>query len=156
MSLCLRGTSCKLDDPVLCQTYLYSHCPQWARQVDPGPDLVFPEPDLMDSLLHLYFSMYNNYAPVLHGPLLFAAIADGLHLRDPDFGSVILLACALGARFSDDPRVLLDEEREQARRNQARGQAGSEEGRGTGPAYAGRLRRAGKGLLQLSESQPPD
>ena len=80
--------------------------------MEPGPALTFPEPELMDNLLGLYFSMYNNYAPVLHGPLLFAAIEDGLHWRDSDFGSVVLLACALGARFSDDPRVLLDEENE--------------------------------------------
>ena len=64
----------------------------------------------MDSLIELYFSLYNIYTPVLHRPLFLAAIAEGLHVRDQDFGSVVLLACALGARFSNDPRVLLDED----------------------------------------------
>lgn len=32
----------------------------------------------------------------------------GLHLRNEGFGSVVLLVCAIGARFSDDKRVLLE------------------------------------------------
>lgn len=63
----------------------------------------------MYKLISLYSTLYNAYVPVLHLPLFLAALADGLHLRDPEFGSVLLLVCALGARFSDDPRVLLPE-----------------------------------------------
>ena len=35
----------------------------------------------------------------------------GLHLRNNDFGSIVLLMCAEAAKKSDDPRVLLDVER---------------------------------------------
>lgn len=35
-------------------------------------------------------------------------IKDKLHLRVPGFGATVLLACALGARHSDDRRVLLE------------------------------------------------
>lgn len=34
---------------------------------------------------------------------------EGLHRRDSDFGCVLLLVCALGAQYSDDPRVILDD-----------------------------------------------
>ena len=57
--------------------------------------------------------MFNIYLPLLHEPLFLAAIAEGLHLRDYDLGCVVLLVCALGARFCDDPRVLLEEEEEE-------------------------------------------
>lgn len=35
-------------------------------------------------------------------------LQDGLHIRDRGFGGVVLLVCALGARYSTDPRVLLN------------------------------------------------
>lgn len=35
----------------------------------------------------------------------------GLHLRNSDFGAIVLLMCADAAKRSDDPRVLLDVER---------------------------------------------
>lgn len=35
-------------------------------------------------------------------------MAEGLHREDPMFGGVLLLVCAHGARFSDDPRVLAE------------------------------------------------
>ena len=33
---------------------------------------------------------------------------EGLYFRDDGFAYVLLLVCALGARFTDDPRVLLE------------------------------------------------
>ncbi|KAJ7141995.1 fungal-specific transcription factor domain-containing protein [Mycena filopes] len=69
-----------------------------------GP-FVFPPPDLLTSLISLYFSNKNIYFPVLHRPSFDRAVADGLHLRDAAFGANVLLVCAIAARFSDDLRV---------------------------------------------------
>lgn len=85
-------------------------CEQWiyADLHAPIPLLTFPEPDLLHALIGLYFEHFNVYLPVLHRPLFLAAVADGLYTRNVDFGSIVLIVCALGARFSDDRRVLLE------------------------------------------------
>ena len=54
--------------------------------------------------------MHNNYVPILHRPTFDKMLAQGKHLTDEDFGSVVLLVCAIGSRWSRDRRVLLDEE----------------------------------------------
>ena len=54
--------------------------------------------------------MHNNYTPVLHRPEFDRMLAAGRHLNDEDFASIVLLVCAIGARWSTDRRVLLDEE----------------------------------------------
>ncbi|KAJ6452430.1 fungal-specific transcription factor domain-containing protein [Mycena sanguinolenta] len=67
---------------------------------------VFPPPDLLFSLINLYFVHQNLYFPVLHRPTFERSIADGLHIRDgTTFGAVVLLVCAIGSRFSDDVRL---------------------------------------------------
>ncbi len=48
--------------------------------------------------------------PTLHRPTFERNFACQLHLTDQMFGGIALLVCALAARFSDDPRVLLDGE----------------------------------------------
>lgn len=68
----------------------------------------FPPEDLMPTLIEFYFTRSNVYMPLLHRPTFEKGINDGLHLRDEGFGSTVLLVCALGARFSDDPRVFLE------------------------------------------------
>ncbi|KAJ6571027.1 fungal-specific transcription factor domain-containing protein [Mycena vulgaris] len=65
----------------------------------------FPDLDLLLSLIDLYFATTNLYYPLLHRPTFERAIADGLHTRDASFGAVVLLVCAIGSRFSYDPRV---------------------------------------------------
>ncbi|EPQ52470.1 hypothetical protein GLOTRDRAFT_117339 [Gloeophyllum trabeum ATCC 11539] len=72
------------------------------------PDFDFPPPDLIDSLVSLYFLNINNFYPLLHQPTFLQKIAEGLHFRDSDFGSVLLAVCACGSRWSDDPRVLME------------------------------------------------
>ncbi len=62
----------------------------------------------MDSLIDLYFTRSNLFLPILHRPTFESSIAEGLHFHDEGFGSTLLLVCALGSRFSNDPRVLLD------------------------------------------------
>ncbi|KAL0948933.1 hypothetical protein HGRIS_009040 [Hohenbuehelia grisea] len=72
------------------------------------PKLTFPEDDLIYSLVDLYFEHYNLYLPIIHRPTFEKNIAEGRHLEDYPFGSLVLLVCAVGARHSDDPRVILD------------------------------------------------
>ena len=72
--------------------------------------LTFPEPDLLAGLAELYFDHFNVWLPVLNRPLFYAAIADGLHVSNPEFGNIVLLVCALGSRFSNDKRVLLEKD----------------------------------------------
>ncbi|KAF7302631.1 Zn(2)-C6 fungal-type domain-containing protein [Mycena chlorophos] len=86
---------------------------QWERIVNErcklkSASLVFPEKDLLDALLDLYFAKVNPILNILHPPSFHASVAGKQHIKDPHFGSLVLLACALGSRFSDDPRVLLD------------------------------------------------
>jgi hypothetical protein len=83
---------------------------QWERtslRLD-TPRYTFPEPDLMDHLIDLYFSRLNIFLPLLHRPTFEMHLRDGLHFRNQAFGSVLLCLCACASRYSDDPRVLLD------------------------------------------------
>ena len=68
----------------------------------------FPDLPLLTTLVDLYFKYSNVYMPLLHRPTFEKGIREGLHFRDEGFGSSVLLVCAIGARFSDDARVLLD------------------------------------------------
>ncbi|KAF7328636.1 Zn(2)-C6 fungal-type domain-containing protein [Mycena sanguinolenta] len=69
-----------------------------------GPFL-FPDPDLLSTLIDLYFARRNLYFPILHRPTFERSIADGLHTRDITFGSVVLLVCAIASRDPDDIRL---------------------------------------------------
>ncbi len=46
--------------------------------------------------------------PLLHRPTFMRAWGDNLHLRDEKFASLVLLVCANASRYSEDPRVLLE------------------------------------------------
>ncbi|KAK7043241.1 Gypsy retrotransposon integrase-like protein 1 [Paramarasmius palmivorus] len=69
------------------------------------PDYHFPDRDLMASLIALYFAHVNCFLPIIHKPTFETNVRQGLHLRDQRFGATLLLVCALGSKFSDDPRV---------------------------------------------------
>ncbi|KAL1748977.1 fungal-specific transcription factor domain-containing protein [Schizophyllum fasciatum] len=69
----------------------------------------FPEEELMSSLIDLYFDNVQLYFPLLHRPTFEEGLRSGQYLEDHDLGSIVLLVCALGARYSDDPRVLSEE-----------------------------------------------
>ncbi|KAF7315412.1 hypothetical protein MIND_00055900 [Mycena indigotica] len=75
---------------------------------DDSPKYEFPEPALMTSLIDLYFERIHPYYPLLHQPTFRTQVADELHLRDHRFAATLLMVCALGARHSEDPNVLLD------------------------------------------------
>ncbi|KZT29634.1 hypothetical protein NEOLEDRAFT_1055289 [Neolentinus lepideus HHB14362 ss-1] len=72
------------------------------------PEYQFPPADLVDSLVDLYLQNLNIFYPLFHEPTLREDVASALHLRDHTFASVLLLICALGSRWSDDPRVIID------------------------------------------------
>ncbi|TFK22891.1 hypothetical protein FA15DRAFT_671065 [Coprinopsis marcescibilis] len=68
--------------------------------------LVFPEPDLLNSLVTLYFERIDIFLPILHRPTFEKSVRAGLHLKERDFGSSVLAVCANASRYSDDPRVI--------------------------------------------------
>ncbi|KAF9479050.1 hypothetical protein BDN70DRAFT_985124 [Pholiota conissans] len=86
--------------------------PPWATK---NPNLevdahhyIFPDEDLIPSLVDSYFVQMNVFLPLLHRQTFEKAVADGVHHTDPMFAGVLLLVCAHGARYSDDPRVLAE------------------------------------------------
>ncbi|GBE88069.1 predicted protein [Sparassis crispa] len=81
----------------------------WSSSIkdEPCPYKDFPGQELMNKLIEHYFVNVNEYAPLLHRPSFEEGIKNGLHLTDEGFGSTVLLVCAIGARFSSDPRVFL-------------------------------------------------
>ena len=58
--------------------------------------------------MNKYFEEINAYWPLLHRPIFEAELGTKVQHRDKSFAAVLLTICALGSRFSDDPRVLLD------------------------------------------------
>lgn len=76
--------------------------------LQPGPSstrLEFPPPDIIASMVDSYFTHSNLYFPVLHRPTFQRLLDQNLHRRDYEFGSLLLVVCAIGARFSDHPYV---------------------------------------------------
>ncbi|CUA68737.1 putative transcriptional regulatory protein C1683,13c [Schizosaccharomyces pombe 972h-] [Rhizoctonia solani] len=66
--------------------------------------LELPSDDLMPTLLNSYFD--NTFFPVVHQRLFEKQLREGLHKHDKSFLRLVLLVCANGARWCDDPRVL--------------------------------------------------
>ncbi|KAF8178105.1 fungal-specific transcription factor domain-containing protein [Mycena galopus ATCC 62051] len=75
----------------------------------PPPNYAFPEDDLLASLISLYFENVNTFLPLLHRPTFEAAVSQHLHLDNSGFAQTLLLVCAVGARYSQDPRVSIQE-----------------------------------------------
>lgn len=68
---------------------------------------IYPDNDLLKSLVSLYFEKTNSIIPVLHEPTFMKSLALGQHHWDPSFGMIVLLVCALGSKYSQDSRVLV-------------------------------------------------
>jgi hypothetical protein len=66
----------------------------------------------MKDLLDLYFHHIAIVFPIIHRPTFEKSFYGLLHLSRYDFGCVVLSMCAIGARYSNDPRVLADEDSE--------------------------------------------
>ena len=60
------------------------------------------------TLVNHYFREINIFCPLLHRPTFVSDVVARRHYTDRDFAPVVLLVCAIGARFSDDPRVLVE------------------------------------------------
>ncbi|KAJ7158980.1 fungal-specific transcription factor domain-containing protein [Mycena crocata] len=69
----------------------------------PRSTYTFPPPPILAHLTDLYFTHANIYIPILHRPTFERAVEAGLHLEDNDFAPIVLLVCAIGSRWSDDP-----------------------------------------------------
>ncbi|KAI0373465.1 hypothetical protein BV20DRAFT_937863 [Pilatotrama ljubarskyi] len=81
---------------------------QWSQEFSGDqlpPHTEFPPPEVMKLLIDGYFENINFFLPLLHRQILERHLEEGLHLRDQAFGSVVLLVCANGCRWTDDPRV---------------------------------------------------
>ncbi|KAJ7091076.1 fungal-specific transcription factor domain-containing protein [Mycena epipterygia] len=65
-----------------------------------------PPPDLVAHLAELYFTRVHIYLPVLHRQTFERSVEVRMHHRDYDFAAIVLLVCAIGSRWSHDPRVL--------------------------------------------------
>lgn len=62
-------------------------------------------------LIDIYFkypALYN--LPVVHEASFRGDLAAGLHLVDISFGSLVLIACAIASRFTDDRRCRLEDD----------------------------------------------
>ncbi|GJE89779.1 Zn(II)2Cys6 transcription factor [Phanerochaete sordida] len=75
------------------------------RTRDP-PYTDFPEPTLMNELIDNYFRTIHFDFPLLHRPSFLQGVVEGRYITDEGFGAVVLLVCALGARFSNNPATL--------------------------------------------------
>ncbi|KAJ7091950.1 fungal-specific transcription factor domain-containing protein [Mycena belliarum] len=84
------------------------HSPWEERLPAPPPVFRFPPRDLLDSLVSIFFKRINILVFLLHEPTFRGDIVRGLHLVDPPFGAVVMGVCALAARYSEDPRVVLE------------------------------------------------
>ncbi|KAJ6541604.1 fungal-specific transcription factor domain-containing protein [Mycena capillaripes] len=80
----------------------------WESLAVEEPHQIFPEDDLLKSLIKIYFEQINPILGILHFPSFHRSILDGLHFRDRGFGGLVLIVCSLASRHSDDPRVFLD------------------------------------------------
>ncbi|KAF7299171.1 Zn(2)-C6 fungal-type domain-containing protein [Mycena indigotica] len=72
-------------------------------------DYAFPEPDLLSSLVTLYFEEFHPTLPFLHRPSFERLVDDGLHLKDQQFAQLLLAVLATASFYSNDPRVLVDD-----------------------------------------------
>ncbi|KAK0466093.1 fungal-specific transcription factor domain-containing protein [Desarmillaria tabescens] len=80
------------------------------RYVPQGMDFKFPPGDLIPTLIDSYFMYFNTFLPILHRPTFDKSLKEGLHYKNYQFGGVVLIVCALGSKYVDDPRVLMEGE----------------------------------------------
>ncbi|KAF8992802.1 fungal-specific transcription factor domain-containing protein [Cyathus striatus] len=83
----------------------------WYKDLAPSvPNYIFPPPGLIKELTDAYFEHVNLLYPLLHRPTFERGVESNLHERDAGFGSVLLLVCAVGSRYTEtiDKRTLVD------------------------------------------------
>ncbi|KAF8992801.1 fungal-specific transcription factor domain-containing protein [Cyathus striatus] len=72
------------------------------NDIRPAVTYTFPSPALIRKLIDAYFEHMNFFYPLLHRPTFERAVANNLHLHDDGFGSVLLLVCAVGSRYTEN------------------------------------------------------
>ncbi|KAJ7474987.1 fungal-specific transcription factor domain-containing protein [Mycena latifolia] len=78
----------------------------WEGPADPPPpSYIFPDDDLLATFIALYFANVNAFLPLLHRPTFESGVRQYLHRTHAGFAKTVLLVCAVGARYSPDPRV---------------------------------------------------
>ncbi|KAF8990214.1 fungal-specific transcription factor domain-containing protein [Cyathus striatus] len=92
--------------------FFWKRLPWDKDTIRPNVNYTFPPPDLIKKLTDAYFEHVNFLYPLLHKPTFDRAVINNLHLHDEGFGSVLLLVCAVGSRYTDciDERTLFDGE----------------------------------------------
>ncbi|KAL1743836.1 fungal-specific transcription factor domain-containing protein [Schizophyllum fasciatum] len=74
---------------------------------EPYQPFEFPEDDLLQHLIDVYFETPNTLLPILHRPTFERELRQGLHKTDWYFGAVLLMVCASASKYTNDRRVLL-------------------------------------------------
>lgn len=73
----------------------------------PDHPLKFPPHDLMRALVEKCFQDAIPHLPVLHRPTFMQQLAEERHKHDNDFARLLLVVCAVGARYHKSRRVCL-------------------------------------------------
>jgi hypothetical protein len=69
----------------------------------------FPREDLLLTLVNSFFYYARKDIPLLHEPTFRRDLASRRHIYDADFAQLLLMVCSIAGRFTEDPRVLLDD-----------------------------------------------
>ncbi|THU79383.1 hypothetical protein K435DRAFT_973177 [Dendrothele bispora CBS 962.96] len=86
--------------------------PVWLNLPEPEiPPFEYPNASEMKDLVDAYFTQNNIYCPLLHRPSFERSISKGLHLKDPAFGALLLVVCAVGSRYVYPPSEDFDSSR---------------------------------------------
>ncbi|KAF5366014.1 hypothetical protein D9758_006711 [Tetrapyrgos nigripes] len=72
------------------------------NSLEPGRQLNFPPYETILRLTDAYFAHVSVILPFLHFPSFKRRLSDSLHLRDQDFGALVLSVCACGALVNSD------------------------------------------------------
>ncbi|KAJ7175406.1 fungal-specific transcription factor domain-containing protein [Mycena filopes] len=85
-----------------------TRCRQWEEDHAYHYHYIFPQPDLITSLVQIYFATLHSTILILHRPSFERSVAEGLYLADHSFGGLLLAVLAVASRYSDDPRVFVE------------------------------------------------
>ncbi|KAF5340505.1 hypothetical protein D9758_014544 [Tetrapyrgos nigripes] len=80
--------------------------PYERTRIEEEPMLQFPDDDHLQSLLEAYFAFHHPYQPLLHQASFERSVAEGFHLRNHQFGALLLAVCSVASKYSEDPRNL--------------------------------------------------
>ncbi|KAF8315626.1 hypothetical protein DL93DRAFT_2057071 [Clavulina sp. PMI_390] len=77
-------------------------------EAPPPSTFTFPPEDLASMLFDMFFLHFTPFLPVLHRPTFEAQYRSGLHFKNTSFAKSVLLVCAIGSRYCEDPRVFIE------------------------------------------------